>query len=174
MKSEHRRVYRGLVVDVELEEVALPNGTRCELEIVRHPGGAAVVATDASGRVCLLRQYRHVAGSWLWELPAGRLDPGEAPLETAQRELAEEAGMAAARWRSLGEMLSSPGVFSEAIHLFAAEELSPVSSRPEEHEVIEVHWVPFEEAIAMARAGEIRDAKTVVGLFRAAPGGDGG
>lgn len=171
MTRERRLVYRGLVVDVEREEAVLPNGTRCEYEVVRHPGGAAAVAMDESGRVCLLRQYRHVAGEWLWEIPAGRVGAGENPLETARRELGEEAGLEAARWRPLGDVLSSPGVFSEVIHLFAAEQLTPVRARPEEHEVLEVHWLLLEEALAMARRGEIRDAKTVVGLFRAAPVG---
>ncbi len=160
-------VYRGLVVDVAREHVVLPNGRQAELEIVRHPGGAAVVALDAQGRVCLLRQYRHAAGGWIWELPAGRLEPGEPPEETVRRELAEEAGRYAAHLEPLGRILSSPGVFNEVIHLYRARELEEVASGHEEHEVIETHWIAFEQALAMAAKGEITDAKTVVGLFRA-------
>jgi 8-oxo-dGTP pyrophosphatase MutT (NUDIX family) len=161
------RLYTGKIIDLELEEVALPNGTVAELEIVHHPGGAAVVALDRENRVCLLRQYRHAAGGWLWELPAGKLDPGELPLTTAQRELEEEAGLRAARWGTLGKIVSSPGIFTEVVHLFLARELTRVPARTEAHELIEVHWVPYPEALARANADEITDAKTLVGLFRA-------
>jgi ADP-ribose pyrophosphatase len=109
--------YPGKIIDVYLETVKLPNGRITELEIVRHPGGAAAVALDARGRVCLLRQYRHVAGGWLWELPAGKIDSKEDPLLTARRELEEEAGIRAGRWDSLGDLLSSPGVFASSPRL---------------------------------------------------------
>ena len=154
-------------MELGLETAALPDGRALELEVVRHPGGAAVVALDAGERVCLLRQYRHAGGGWLWEVPAGKLDPGEPPEATARRELAEEAGLAAATWASLGSILSTPGFCDEVIHLYLARDLSTVPSRPGPHEVLEVHWVPFGEAVARAARGEIRDAKTVVGLFRA-------
>src|SRR5580704_11829415 len=100
--------FAGRVVQVTTDEVVLPNGHRALLEVVHHPGGAAAVALDGSSRVCLLRQYRYVAGGWLWELPAGKLEAHEPPLRTAQRELAEEAGISAQAWRSLGVCLSSP------------------------------------------------------------------
>jgi 8-oxo-dGTP pyrophosphatase MutT (NUDIX family) len=145
----------------------LPNGSTAELEIMHHPGGAAVVALDGAGHVCLLRQYRHAVGGWLWELPAGKLDNNEAPLLCAQRELEEEAGMRAADWQSLGKIVSSPGVFTEVIHLYCARTLTAVPTRPEEHEVIEVHWLPWAEALRMAQTGEIEDAKTLAGLLRA-------
>lgn len=166
--STAQPVYRGKVVDLFLERVPLPNGTTAELEIVRHPGGAAVVAIDNDDHVCLLRQYRHAGGGWLWELPAGRLEPGEPAQATAQRELEEEAGSLAAEWQTLGRIFSSPGVFTEIIHLFLATGLSTTAQRHETHEVIEVHWTPFPTALAMAANGEIVDAKTVAGLFRAA------
>ena len=167
MADRETLVYRGKIIDLYLEQVTLPNGAVAELEIVRHPGGAAVVALDSENQVCLLRQYRHAAGGWLWELPAGKLDPGESPLTTAQRELQEEAGLHAARWESLGKIISSPGVFTEVVHLFLARNLSGVSANAEAHEVLEVHWVPFAKALTQARAGEIMDAKTLAGLFRA-------
>jgi 8-oxo-dGTP pyrophosphatase MutT (NUDIX family) len=160
-------VYHGKIIDLCLEHVTLPNGAQTELEIVHHPGGAAIVALDDDGRVCLLRQYRHAAGGWLWELPAGKLDPGEPPLVTARRELQEEAGRQATRWESLGNIISSPGIFTEIVHLFLARELSGVSAQHEAHEVFEVHWVPFTEALALAGTGEITDSKTLAGLFRA-------
>lgn len=159
--------YRGRVVSVTTDEVRLPNGHQATLEVVHHPGGAVAVAIDHAGRVCLLRQYRYVAGGWLWELPAGKLEPGEAPLSTAQRELTEEAGLRAARWRSLGAYLSSPGVFSEVLHLFLATDLEITAVAHERAEVIEVHWMPFEQACRWAEGGEIRDGKTALGLLRA-------
>jgi 8-oxo-dGTP pyrophosphatase MutT (NUDIX family) len=160
-------VYSGKIVELYLETVRLPNGALAQLEIVRHPGGAAVVALDRDNRVCLLHQYRHAVGGWVWELPAGKLDPGEPPFATAQRELAEEAGVHAARWEPLGKIISSPGVFTEVVHLFLARDLSSVPASAEEHEVFELHWVPLEEALAWAVSGELTDAKTLVGLFRA-------
>lgn len=167
MSDSKTVIYRGKIIDFFLERVTLPNGAMAELEIVRHPGGAAVVALDSENRVCLLRQYRHAAGGWLWELPAGKLDPGEPPLVTAQRELQEEAGLRAARWEPLGKIISSPGVFTEVVHLFLARDLRGTPANAEAHEVFEVHWVPFAEALMQARAGEITDAKTLAGLFRA-------
>lgn len=161
-------IYRGRIIELALETPTLPNGTQAELEIVRHPGGAAAVALDDAGRVCLLRQYRHAAGGWVWELPAGKRDHGEDPQVTAVRELEEEAGITARRWRPLGGILSSPGVFTEVVHLFLAQELTRVPSRAERHEVFEVHWVPLTEAIARVMSGDIVDGKTVIGLLKTA------
>lgn len=166
MSGKQKTIYAGKIIRLTLDTVLLPNGATAELEIVHHPGGAAVVALDAENRVCLLRQYRHAAGGWLWELPAGKLDNDEAPLLCAQRELEEEAGMQAADWQSLGKIVSSPGVFTEVIHLYLARALSAVPTRMEEHEVIEVHWLPWARAQQMAQAGEIEDAKTLAGLLR--------
>lgn len=166
--SATERVFRGIVISVDAGPVQLPNGRSAYYEIVRHPGGAAVVAVDGSGRVCLLRQYRPAGGGWVWELPAGRLEPGEPPESTARRELLEEAGCEAGQWQSLGSILSSPGVFDEVIHLYLARDLVQREAHHEQHEVIEVHWVALAEAARQAAEGEIRDAKTVIGLMRAA------
>jgi len=164
-KIEH--VYRGRIVSLDVAEAEFPNGRTATIEIVRHPGGAAVVAIDRDQRVCLLRQYRPVFDDWLWELPAGKLDSGEGPESTARRELAEEAGIRAAHWQSLGRSLPSPGVFGEILHLYLARELSAVSAAPEEHELFEVHWLAMDDAVQQAVDGGIIDAKTIIGLFRA-------
>lgn len=166
LRSEEK--FRGRVVRLTVDTLELPNGHRTDFEIVHHPGGAAIVAVDAEGRVCLLRQYRPAAGGEVWELPAGRLEPGELPALTAERELGEEAGVAASRWRSLGVSLSSPGVFDERIHLFLAEDLRPATLAREAFELIEVHWIALEDAIERCLTGSIDDSKTVVGLLRAA------
>jgi len=168
MTIEKRRTYfKGRVITVTVDEVILPNGHRELLELVHHPGGAAVVAIDVEERVCLLRQYRHAAGGWIWELPAGKLEPNEPPLETARRELIEEAGVSAHDWASLGVYLSSPGVFTEVLHLFLATGLEAATSHPEASEVFEVHWKPFSEACKWAFNGTIQDGKTTLGLLRA-------
>jgi 8-oxo-dGTP pyrophosphatase MutT (NUDIX family) len=163
-----RTVFQGRVITVNVETVRLPNGHVTDLEIIHHPGGAAIVAIDASARVCLIRQYRHAAGGWIWELPAGKLEPAEPPDVTARRELIEEAGVDATDWVSLGSLLSSPGVFSEVIHLYLAQGLSAARSQLEDSEVLEVHWVSFRQACDMALSGELRDAKTAIGVLRAA------
>jgi len=175
MTQQIRNVFKGRVLTLNLEQVELPNGRVAELEIAHHPGGAAIVALDAEGRICLLHQFRHAAGGWLDELPAGKLDGGEPPLECAVRELAEEAGMQAGRWDKLGEYFSSPGVLTEVIHIFLARDLVAVGASPEEHEVFEARWVPLPDAAASAARGEISDGKSLVGIFWAssalAPGG---
>jgi len=170
MKPDKQTVhFRGRIIRVTTDEVLLPNGQRALLEVVHHPGGAAAVVLDDEQRVCLLRQYRYVADGWVWELPAGKLEPHEPPLTTAQRELAEEAGVSAQYWRSLGTCLSSPGVFSERLHLFLATRAERVPARVahERSEVIEVHWMPFGQACDWALDGTIADCKTALGLLRA-------
>jgi 8-oxo-dGTP pyrophosphatase MutT (NUDIX family) len=168
MLIERKTLFEGRVIKVSIDTVELPNGRRFPLELVRHPGGAAVVAIDSQDRICLLRQYRHAAGGYIHELPAGKLEPAEAPEVTAQRELAEEASTQAACWESLGTLLSSPGVFDEVIHLYLATGLSPASAEPEENEIFDVQWWPFARAVEAAARGEITDANTLVGILRTA------
>lgn len=167
MPDNTRPVYTGQVVTLGIESLVLPNGVPLQLEIVRHPGGAAVVAINPQQEVCLLRQYRHAAGGWLRELPAGKLEPEEAPLSTARRELAEEAGLAAEDWQKLGECLTTPGFCDETIHLYLARDLASVPAQPGEHELIEVYWLPLATALEQVFNGEIHDAKTMLGLLLA-------
>jgi 8-oxo-dGTP pyrophosphatase MutT (NUDIX family) len=167
MTDKSKTLYQGKIISLDIEQVELPNGVQIEMEIVRHPGGAAVVAIDEKQRTCLLNQYRHACNAWVWELPAGKIDNNEEPLLTAQRELQEEAGRRAAQWQSLGHMISSPGVFTEVVHCYLATELFVCDTGHEAEELIEIHWVPFEEAFQWALDNRISDAKSVIGLLRA-------
>jgi len=159
--------FRGRIVRLTTDDVTLPNGHRAELEIVHHPGGAAVVALDEHQQVCLLRQYRHAVGGWILELPAGKLEPNEQPLATAQRELIEEAGLRGREWQSLGACTPSPGILTEVVHLFLATGLETTRNSLERAEVLEVRWVPLEQAFGWVLDGTITDAKTGLGLTRA-------
>ena len=168
MTDQVERVYQGRMIQLGIETITMPNGVIVELEIVRHPGGAAVVALDEREQVCLLRQYRHAAGGWLWELPAGKLEPGEPAQTTAARELAEEAGLRASRWDSLGKLIATPGFCDEIIHLFLARNLTETTAQPETHELFEIHRIPFAAALEQVYNGTIIDAKTMLGLTLAA------
>ena len=165
-----QEIYRGRVVDLRLEEVRLPNGASVALELLRHKGASAVAAVDEHGRVVLIRQYRHAAGGYLWELPAGVLaTEAEPPADCARRELREEAGLAARTLEPLGVMLTTPGFCDERIHLFLARGLRAGAGEQGADEVIaEVARVPLARALAMVRGGEIIDAKTICGLHLAA------
>lgn len=168
VRCGRRAVFSGRVIAVDVDTVRMPGGHETALEIVRHPGGAAALALDG-GRVCLLRQYRHALETWMWEAPAGRIDAGETPLETARRELAEEAGLAAKRWRSLGTLVPTPGFCDEIVHLFLAEDLVEVAAAAEPDELLQVHWLPLAEAVELVLDDRINDAKTALAILRAAP-----
>lgn len=166
--SNVRDIYRGHLVHLTAEVVRLPNGHEMELEIVRHPGASAIAAIDDRGAVTLLRQYRHAVGGYLWEVPAGKLDAGEAPERCADRELREEAGLAAARLERVGSIVTCPGFCDEVIHLFVATELTVVPTARGADEVIDsIRAVALADAMAMIVAGEIRDAKTIAALVHA-------
>ena len=165
-----RQIYRGRIVDLGIEPVTLPNGTEVELEIVRHQGASAVVAADDAGRVTLIRQFRHAAGGYIWELPAGVLDhPGESPEACARRELLEEAGLSAARLTPLASILTTPGFTDERIHLFLARDLAAEGhAHQHDEDITEIADRPIREALDMIRRGEIVDSKTICGLYLAA------
>ncbi len=160
-------IFTGRIISVSTERLLYNNGREYDLDFVRHPGAAAMVAVDASDRVCLVRQYRHGIADFLWEVPAGKLDAGEAPQACAIRELAEETGVTARRWESLGRYLPAPGIFTEVIHLFLARDLDMGAPRPDADEELELQWLPFAQACDMVLRGELEDGKTAMALWRA-------
>ena len=166
--ESRRSVWRGKVVDLWVEHVRLPGGAEAELEIVRHVGAAAVVPVTGAGEVILVRQFRHAAGGWLLEIPAGKLDAGESPEACARRETAEEVGLRPGRLEPLGWIFTTPGFTDERIWLYLASDLTPAEQALDDDEVIEVVRLPLDDAVAMARSGELVDAKTAVALLRAA------
>jgi ADP-ribose pyrophosphatase len=167
------RVYSGRVISVDVDSVRFPNGFEGSLEIVRHPGASAVVpfVNDPHGtdpRIILLRQYRYAAEGKLYEIPAGRLDPGESPLECAHRELKEETGCTAGRMERLLGFYTTPGFTDERIELFMASELEHGETGHESDEFIEAETVLLSDALSMIQNGRIVDGKTIVGILFAA------
>jgi len=163
-----RIVYEGRVVKVALADVELPGGSGIELEILRHPGAAAIVPFSGPEEVLLIRQYRFAADGFLWEIPAGKLEADERPESCAARELEEETGRRADRLEALGSILTTPGFTDEVIHLFAAYDLEASQQRLEPDELIEVVPTSFDEALDMVFDGRIRDGKSALGLLHAA------
>lgn len=171
-----RPVYRGRVLDVDLDRVRYPDGSEGELEIVRHAGAALALPLYRPGEweggtgaaVILLRQFRYAAGGYLWELPAGKLDEGESPAECAARELEEEAGVRARHLRELTRIFTTPGFTDEQIHLFLATDLETGRTAHERGEFIERRQLPLERALEMVAEGQIVDAKTICALLFAA------
>ena len=163
-----RTVYRGPVFWVTSDQVVEPSGIRVRRDIVRHSGSVVVLATSDGPRephVLLESQYRHAADSFLLELPAGRIDQGEKALPAAKRELLEETGYTARKWKQILHFYASPGFVAETMSLFWARGLKPGPAQPEADEVIEQRMIPLSEALRMVRNGSIRDAKTISGLL---------
>jgi ADP-ribose pyrophosphatase len=161
----HDRAYSGRILDLDVDEVLEPGGIRGLREVVRQPGSVATLPVHDDGRIVLVRQYRYPVDTHVWELPAGRLDPGENPEEGAGRELEEEVGLRARSLEPLMVFWTTPGFCDEVMHLFRATDLQPVPPRPDEDEDIEVARFTLAEARAMMARGEIREAKTVVALL---------
>ena len=166
MSTEDKLIHHGSLIAMYKERVDFPNGGHTYFDIVKHPGGAVIAAINDNNEICLLQQWRHAMQRNIWELPAGCLEPEESPLETAKRELEEEAGVIADTWQDLGIICSSPGFSNEILHLYAARELRPGVVKLDDAEQLEAHWVPLTKARGMAKTGEIIDAKTLALLFR--------
>jgi ADP-ribose diphosphatase len=158
-------IHEGRKIKVVLDTSTGPDGQTIRRDMILHPGAVVILPVIDRDHICLLRNYRFVIGETLWELPAGTLEPRE-PLEhAAVRELAEETGYVAERWRPLGYLYASPGVLDEKLHLFVAEDLTPGAARPEADEQLEPKTVPWADALKMALDGTIKDAKTVTAIL---------
>ncbi len=167
------RIHTGRVINLDVDLVRYPNGATGELEIIRHPGASAIVPflSDPAGadpQVLLLKQYRYAASGTLYEIPAGRLEPGELPEACARRELLEETGCTATSMTPLTSMFTTPGFTDERIHLFLATGITRGEARPEADEFMELESIPLSKALQMIERGEIQDAKTALGLLFAA------
>jgi ADP-ribose pyrophosphatase len=161
----HDELYRGKVVDLHVDTVRLPSGRNVIREVVKHPGGVAAVPVLEDGRLLLVCQFRYPLQKYILELPAGKLDSGQSPLETMKRELEEETGYRAEVMRYEFSFCTSPGFSDEIIHLFLARRLTHVAQRLEEGEHITVESYTLDECLHMIETGEIADAKTIVGLL---------
>jgi ADP-ribose pyrophosphatase len=164
------RIYTGKVLNLDLDTVRFPDGSEGTLEMIRHPGASAVLPfpddpADPDPRVILIRQFRHAADGYVWEIPAGRLEPGEPPETCAHRELLEETGYSASEMRPLITIYTTPGFTDERIHLFLATGLSAGTARTEADEFLEIHTLRLSEVFAMADRGEIQDGKTLCALM---------
>lgn len=165
-------IYAGRIVNLSTHDVVLPNGHEVRLEIVHHPGAAAVVPLHSDGTVTLIHQYRHAAGGFIYEIPAGLLEAGEAPIACAGRELQEETGLAAAELVPLVAYHTTPGFSDEIIHIFVGRNLTEGEAAPEADEVLTcVRW-PLDEAVARIYRGEITDGKTIIALLAVAGQGN--
>ena len=159
-----RNIYTGKVVTLNVDTVQLPNGVTIDLETIRHPGAAAVVPIKDDGTVVLIRQFRHAAGGFIYEIPAGKLSPGEDPLHCAARELEEEVGYRASSFELLSSIFTAPGFADEVIHVYKATGLTKGRQQLDRDEVLEIVEMPLEQAIKRIQDGTIRDGKTIVGL----------
>lgn len=164
---ERRSIHDGRVVKLAVETVQLPNDSIVELEVIHHQGAAAAVPLDESGHVWLVRQYRHAAGGWLLEIPAGKLDPGEDPERCAAREVAEETGQRPSKLVPLGWIFTTPGFTDERIWLYLATDLEAAGQDLQHDEVLTVERLPLDEAVRRAVHGEIHDAKSICALLLA-------
>jgi ADP-ribose diphosphatase len=161
-------VYRGPAFWVTTDQVLEPGGVRGRRDIVRHTGSVVILAVDethSEPRVLLVRQYRHAAQQYLWELCAGRIDPGENELAGAKRELIEETGYTATRWKRILKFYASPGFVAETMSIYLARGLHPGTAQPEEDEVIEIRFFPLSTLVHMIMAGRIQDGKTISGIL---------
>ncbi|MCR3923178.1 MAG: NUDIX hydrolase [Firmicutes bacterium] len=167
IKSETK--YEGKFISLRVDEVILDNGKTATREVVEHPGAAAILAVTKEKEAFFVRQYRKATEKVLLEIPAGKLDPGETPRDCAERELAEEVGMAANDLRLLAAFYTSPGFATERIYVYLATGLKPkTDAKPDEDEILDAQRIPLQEAVQMAKDGEIEDAKTMIALLLAA------
>ena len=162
----NKLIHRGKLIELHSERVELPDGGHTHFDIVKHPGGAVIAAINEHEEICLLRQWRHAIGKTIWELPAGCLEAGEPTLETAKRELEEEAGVKAEYWNDLGYISSSPGFCNELLYLFEARDITKGTVKLDPAEQLEAHWLNLDQAYDLCLSGAIIDAKTLATLMK--------
>lgn len=160
-------LHEGEIFRLVRENVTLENGVTVDLDIIHHPGASAIVPLTENNTLLMIKQYRHAMGGFIWEIPAGTLDPDETPVLCAKRELVEETGFSAETWKKLGEITPLPGYSDERIHIFLATDLTPASQDLDIDEILHVHEIRFDDAVEMVHRGEIEDGKTISGLFMA-------
>lgn len=163
-----REVYRGPVFWITTDHILEPSGVQARRDVVRHTGSVVVMAVDESEReprVLLLRQYRHAAQQYLWELCAGRIDEGESELVAAKRELHEETGYSARRWKRIFRYYASPGFMAETMAVYLARDLQAGAAEPEEDEVIQAKFFPLSQVVKLIMSGKILDGKTILGVL---------
>ena len=163
---DSRELFRGRILRVTLDTVELEDGSTSRREIVRHPGGAAVLPLEVDGTAYLVRQFRYAYGKEILEIPAGKLEPGEDPREAALRELEEECGLQAGKLRSLGTLYPSVGYVDEVIHLYLATDLQRIPARPDQGEFLSLEARPLEELLRMVLSDQLHDAKTIAALLK--------
>lgn len=163
---EQKTVFKGRIVNLRVDKALLPNGEPCEREVVEHPGGVCVVAMTDQDEILFVRQFRYPYGKVLLEIPAGKLSPGEDPLDCGKRELREETGAVARQYVSLGTLYPSPGYCGEIISLYFARVDRFEDTCPDEDEFLEIIKIPLAEAVELVLAGEIPDAKTALALLK--------
>ena len=159
-------LYQGRIINLRVDEAQLPNGATAQREVIEHPGGVCVAALTEQQELLFVRQYRYPYSEVIAELPAGKLTPGEDPLECGKRELAEETGASAQQYTSLGKLYPSPGYCGEIIYLYMATGLSYGEMNPDDDEFLEVERIPLEKAVQMVMDNEIRDAKTQTAVLK--------
>lgn len=159
-------IFRGKIVTLRVDDARLPNGDTAKREVVEHPGGVCIAALTGEDELLFVRQFRYPYAAVIPELPAGKLNPGEDPLEAGKRELQEETGAVAARYESLGQLYPSPGYCGEIIYMYLATGLTFGEMNPDEDEFLEVERIPLDKAVEMVLSGEIKDAKTQAAVLK--------
>ena len=160
-------IHKGRVFQLVRENITLSKGSTFNMDVIRHPGAAAIVPVTENGNVLMLKQYRHAIGEYIWEIPAGTLDNQEDPLDCAKRELIEETGFSARQWKKLGAITPVPGYSDEKIHLYLATDLATDKQNLGKDEMLDVHEIPFLKVIEMIFSGEISDGKSITGILLA-------
>jgi ADP-ribose pyrophosphatase len=165
--NSRKKLYQGRIFELISENITLKNGVTTNMEFIHHPGAAGIVPILDRNQIVLIKQYRHSLREYIWEIPAGTLDPGESALTCAKRELVEETGYSAQKWIELFDITPVPGYSDERIELFLALNLKTAQQNLDQDEMLNVHTIDIHDAMRMIQHGEIRDSKTISGLFLA-------